>query len=111
MPEHDDDPLYELVRKAAARPVDHALLTDKVLRRIRQERPGAKAAPGRFALPVFSHPARFAPIAFALILIATPFAVSHFPGDQTEAVIAALAMGDPMLLGPYHVLLLDQGRF
>ncbi len=108
----DDDRIDALVRAASQRTTDEALLANNVLRRIRQDRQGpAGKRAGLLALPSFAGPGRFAPAGFALVLLATPFAVARYPVDQTEAVVTALALGDLALIGPTDGAIFGRGAF
>jgi hypothetical protein len=95
----DDDRIDELVCAASARPFNEARLTANVLTRIRQDARRETSAWGRlFAFPDFAGAGRLAPVGFALTLIATPFAVAHYPDDPTARAIYAVALGDPALI-------------
>lgn len=101
MHDHDDDDgrIDALVRSASLRPVNEARLAASVLARVRQDRrPATGNWAALFALPRFAGPGRFAPAGFALVLLATPIAVAQYPSDDTEALIAALALGETLLL-------------
>jgi hypothetical protein len=95
----DDDRIDALVRQAAARPVDEARLTAHVLTRIRQNNGSNMGFWARlFAWPEFAGAGRLVPAGFALILLATPFAVAHSPANPTDRAIYALVLGDPAVI-------------
>jgi hypothetical protein len=108
----NDNRIDEAVRRASARRVDEALLARNVVARIRQDgKPTASPWLRFFALPQFSGPGRLAPAGFAAILLATPFAVANYPGDATENVIYALALGDPVLITAPETPFVGSGLF
>jgi anti-sigma factor RsiW len=108
----EDDRIDALVRQAAARPVDEARLSAQVLSRIRQsDRPEPGFLARIFALPDFAGPGRLAPVGFALVLVATPFAVAFSPADQTERALYAFALGDPALIAASEGSFFGAGLF
>jgi hypothetical protein len=94
----DDDTIKAMVRAASAFPVDERRLTHAVLTRIRDDDAGL------FGL--FNHGLRRVPVAFALILLATPLAVTQFPESVDDEAVAALILGEGMLgMSPLDALL------
>jgi hypothetical protein len=87
-----DDEIDALVRRAADLPVNTGRLQSAV-------RAGmAPRAPGLFDW--MQGRARLVPAAFAAVLVATPLVVGRLPGEPGVALAAALALGDPLLIGP-----------
>jgi|GEM_PF-4444178 len=85
-----DDEIDRLVRAAADRPVDTGAIGRAVLDRI------AAPPPDLFAW-LRSGPARLVPVAYLALLVAVPLAMR---AGGAEDLIAAVALGDPMLTGP-----------
>jgi hypothetical protein len=85
----DDDEINAMVRAAAAYPVDESRLAQAVLTRIRDDEAGL------FGL--FNHGLRRVPLAFALVLAATPVIVTQLPDTVDDEAVAALMLGDGML--------------
>jgi hypothetical protein len=87
-----DDEIDALVRRAAETPVNTARLQAAVRARI------ATPPPGLFG---WMHgPALAAPAVFAVLLVATPVALARLPAAGPDALIEAVALGDPLLFGP-----------
>jgi hypothetical protein len=94
----DDDKIKAMVRAASAFPVDEGRLAQAVLARIRDDDAGL------FGL--FNHGLRRVPVAFALILLATPLAVTQLPEAVDDEAVAALMLGEGVLgMSPLDALL------
>ncbi len=85
----DDDRIDVIVRAASDFPVDESRLAQAVLARIRDDDGGV------FGL--FQNGWRRVPLAFALVLIATPVVVTQLPMSSDDAAVAALVVGDGLL--------------
>ena len=84
-----DDQIDRDVRAASGFAVDESRLAQAVLRRIRDEDGGL--------FGVFDNGLRRVPLAFALILVATPVIVTQLPAASDDAAVAALVVGDGLL--------------
>ncbi len=86
-----DDEIDALVARAADRPVDTARLRSAVAAGLAQRDDlFGWMSRGRM---------RLVPAAFAVLLVATPLTIARLPADP-EMLVAAVALGDPLLLGP-----------
>jgi hypothetical protein len=85
----DDDRIDKVVRAASGFAVDESRLAQAVLRRIRDDDIGL--------FGVFSHGWRRVPLAFALVLMATPVIVTQLPVVSDDDAVAALVVGDGLL--------------
>jgi hypothetical protein len=83
----DDRRLDARVRQAAERHFDDIAVTEAVLARVHaRSRPVIARRPGWAAWA--------GPMAFASVLLATPFVVAFYPGGD-DALLVGLATGDP----------------
>ncbi len=82
------------LRAAADQPFDDIAMTEAVLARVHAAR---RAAPVRRS---GGWKAWLAPVAFALVLVATPVLVARLPlaGPGQDALLIGLATGDPRVL-------------
>jgi hypothetical protein len=88
-----DDGIDRLVQQASDRPVDIGRLQSRVMTRLRVSR-----RDGLFGW--LQGPALMVPAAFAAVLVAIPVLMAGSPGDAAEGLIAAAALGDPLLADP-----------
>jgi hypothetical protein len=88
-----DDEIDALVARAAARPVDVGALQAQVLARVR-----TGGDEGLFGW--LRGPGLLLPAGFAAVLAVTPAAVARLPGPGIDQLVAAVAIGDPLLFGP-----------